>query len=69
MARTTFSGPIVSKNGFEGNLTNTAPQKLFVGDTGSMDASEYAGAIMVDGGDDKLYFSNGTDWKEVSLEA
>ena len=69
MAKTTFSGPVVSKNGFVGTLELGAPQTAFVGDKSAFDAAEYAGAMMVDESDDKLYFSNGTDWKEVSLEA
>lgn len=65
MARTTFSGPVHSKNGFVGDMKPTAPNKVFSGDAGEYDATEHPGAIINDSG--VLKFSDGTDWKVIDL--
>lgn len=72
MAKTTFSGPVVSKNGFLGNvkgsITPTAPTIVFAGDIANHLAADNEGAFIRDTADsDTLKYSNGTAWKAVEL--
>ena len=73
MARTTFSGPVKSDNGFEGNVTGTASAVA-----GSITANAYTLAtlptVVVNGiivvtdantGAGTVCFGKGTDWIDV----
>lgn len=63
MARTTFSGPIVSNNGIEGDLTGAVTLPTY--EVASLPTAVAGGIIYVsDGaaGSPILAFSDGTNW-------
>lgn len=65
MARTSFSGPVVSANGFEGNVVGSIQVPTYTVAT-APSAAGLAGAVIYvsDGlaGDPCLAVSDGTDW-------
>lgn len=76
MARSTFSGPVVSQNGFvgnvtgnvTGNITQNAPMKLrsyTLSTLPSAAANEGSLIYVSNAGDGEVAFSNGTDWISV----
>jgi len=74
MARTTFSGPVASNNGFEGDLTGniTAIGPLLLASytlTTLPDATLHEGAVILvsdaNSAAGTVAFSDGTDWIDV----
>ncbi len=73
MAQTTFSGPVVSTNGFTGDLTGAAQVPTYTVATAPSASDAGAGTIVYvsDGaaGSAILAFSDGTDWKRSDTGA
>ncbi len=84
MARTTFSGPVKSDNGFEGNITGSITGDVTGNVTGTIQLTSYTVAgvpaaasnarrmIYVSNGaagDPVVAFSNGTNWLRVDTLA
>lgn len=73
MAQTTFSGPVVSTNGFTGDLTGAAKVPTYTVATAPSASTAGAGTIIytTDGaaGSPILAFSDGTDWKRSDTGA
>lgn len=68
MARTTFSGPIRSLNGFEGDVTPTGPVSLPSIDRSELpNAEDHAGALVFIADEQTIAFSDGSDWKDVGV--
>lgn len=72
MAKSTFSGPVVSKNGFHGELVGRVvpltPVLLPEYTLATLpDAAENTGSMIfvTDAGSGEMAFSNGTDWISV----
>jgi len=72
MATTTFSGPVVSQNGFSGNLTGGVQVPTFTV-ASAPSAAGLAGTIIYvsngAAGAPVLAFSNGTNWLRVDTLA
>lgn len=63
MARTTFEGPVVSKNGF----ISAVPSTVFAGNTTNYPATSHEGVFIRDTGDGGvLKYSDGTTWNVVA---
>lgn len=73
MAETHFSGPVVSTNGFTGDLTGAAKVPTYTVATAPSASTAGAGTIIytTDGaaGSPILAFSDGTDWKRSDTGA
>lgn len=73
MAQTTFSGPVISTNGFTGDLTGAAKVPTYTVATAPSASTAGAGTIIytTDGaaGSPILAFSDGTDWKRSDTGA
>jgi len=73
MGTSTFSGPVVSTNGFTGDLTGAAKVPTYTVATAPSAATAGAGTIIytTDGaaGSAILAFSDGTDWKRSDTGA
>ena len=77
MARTSFSGPVASAGGFEGNLTGTAsavngPVTLPAFTVATLPTVVVNGVIVVtdaNGGDGTVCFGKGTSWIDISTGA
>ena len=67
MATTTFSGPVVSNNGFTGDVVGAVKVPTYTVDTAPSAATAGAGTVVYvsDGaaGSAILAFSDGTNWK------
>lgn len=72
MAQTRFSGPVVSTNGFSGNLTGGVQVPTYTV-AGAPAATDLAGALIYvsngAGGSPILAFSDGTNWKRSDTGA
>jgi len=72
MARTTFSGPVASTNGFEGSLTGAVRVPTYTV-AGAPSAASIAGTVIYvsngAAGQPVLAFSNGTNWLRVDTLA
>jgi hypothetical protein len=73
MGTSTFSGPVVSTNGFTGDLTGAAKVPTYTVATAPSASTAGAGTIIytTDGaaGSPILAFSDGTDWKRSDTGA
>lgn len=73
MGTSTFSGPVVSTNGFTGDLTGAAQVPTYTVATAPSASDAGAGTIIytTDGaaGSAILAFSDGTDWKRSDTGA
>lgn len=73
MGTSTFSGPVVSTNGFTGDLTGAAKVPTYTVATAPSASTAGAGTIIytTDGaaGSAILAFSDGTDWKRSDTGA